>query len=273
MEKSTVIKKNVRPYGKFSNLINKVDNNVWKLISFLLALLVWQLISMSEAGGVIFASPIEVVQALIRQVQKGKIWIHIGKSLLRVLGGFSFGLIAAIPIAFLMGWYKVFRNIIEPWIQFIRTIPPIAYIPLVIVGAGIGESSKIIVIFIASFLVMVVSIYQGVRNVDVTLIKAAKVLGATDGVIFLKVVVPASLPFILVGIRLGLAASLTTLIASELTGAQAGLGTMIQEASLYFQMDIVLLGIVIIGVIGITLEKFVKFLERRLTAWQETHQA
>lgn len=272
MEKSTVNKKNIRSYGKFFKSINKIDNNVWKLISFLLALLAWQLISMSEAGGVIFASPIEVIEALIKQVQKGKIWIHIGKSLFRVLGGFSFGLIVAIPVAFLMGWYRVVRNIIEPWIQFIRTIPPIAYIPLVIVGAGIGESSKIIVIFIASFLVMVVSIYQGVKNVDVTLIKAAKVLGATDGVIFLKVVVPASLPFILVGVRLGLAASLTTLIASELTGAQVGLGTMIQEASLYFQMDIVLLGIVIIGVIGITLEKFVKFLERRLTAWQETNQ-
>lgn len=243
------------------------------LISFLLAILVWQLISMTEAGGVIFASPTEVISALITQMQKGKIWTHIGKSLFRVLGGFSFGLIAAIPVAFLMGWYKVFRNIVEPWIQFIRTIPPIAYIPLVIVGAGIGESSKIIVIFIASFLVMVVSIYQGVRNVDATLIKAARVLGAKDSTIFLKVVVPASLPFILVGIRLGLAAALTTLVASELTGAQAGLGTMIQEASLYFQMDIVLLGIVIIGVIGITLEKFVKFLERRLTGWQETHQA
>lgn len=267
------VKKSKSSENKFSTIINKIDNRIWVLISFLLAILVWQLISMTEAGGVIFASPAEVIRALVTQVQKGKIWTHIGKSLFRVLGGFSFGLIAAIPIAFLMGWYKVFRNIVEPWIQFIRTIPPIAYIPLVIVGAGIGESSKIIVIFIASFLVMVVSIYQGVRNVDATLIKAARVLGAKDSTIFLKVVVPASLPFILVGIRLGLAAALTTLVASELTGAQAGLGTMIQEASLYFQMDIVLLGIVIIGVIGITLEKFVKFLERRLTGWQETHQA
>lgn len=267
------VKKSKSSENKFSSIINKIDNRVWVFISFLLAILVWQLISMTDAGGVIFASPAEVIGALINQVQKGKIWIHIRKSLFRVLGGFTFGLIAAIPVAFLMGWYKVFRNIVEPWIQFIRTIPPIAYIPLVIVGAGIGEPSKIIVIFIASFLVMVVSIYQGVRNVDATLIKVARVLGAKDGTIFLKVVVPASLPFILVGIRLGLAAALTTLVASELTGAQAGLGTMIQEASLYFQMDIVLLGIVIIGVIGITLEKLVKFLERRLTGWQETHQA
>lgn len=267
------VKKRKKSERKFSTFINKIDNKVWVLISVLLAILVWQIISMSEAGGVIFASPGAVLKAFIAEAQKGKIWIHIRKSIFRVLGGFSFGLIAAIPVAFLMGWYKVFRNIVEPWIQFIRNIPPIAYIPLVIVGAGIGEPSKIIVIFIASFLVMVISIYQGVRNVDATLIKAAKVLGAKDSDIFFKVVVPASLPFILVGIRLGLSAALTTLIASELTGAQAGLGTMIQEASQYFKMDIVLLGIAIIGIIGISLEKFVKFLERRLTGWQETHQA
>lgn len=257
--------------NKFNKIVKNMDNRIWVLFSFVLAITVWQLISMTETGGIIFASPYEIIRAGIKQAQKGKLWVNIGASLFRVLTGFSLGLIAAIPVAFLMGWYKIFRSIVEPWIQFIRTIPPISYIPLVIVASGVGEESKIIVIFIASFLVMVVAIYQGVRNVDATLIKAARVLGAKEGTIFLKVVVPASSPFILVGVRLGLAAALTTLVASELTGAQSGLGTMIQEASLYFQMDIVLLGIVLIGIIGITLEKFVKFLERRLTGWQETH--
>ena len=257
--------------SKFNEIIGNIDSRIWVLFSFILAMALWQFISMTETGGIIFASPKEVVEAGIKLAQKGSLWVNIRVSLFRVLGGFSLGLIAAIPVAFLMGWYRIFRSIVEPWIQFIRTIPPISYIPLVIVAAGVGEESKIIVIFIASFLVMVISIYQGVRNVDATLIKAAKVLGAKDGTIFLKVVVPASFPFILVGIRLGLAAALTTLVASELTGAQAGLGTMIQEASLYFQMNIVLLGIVLIGILGITLEKIVKYLERRLTGWQETH--
>ena len=117
---------------------------------------------------------------------------------------------------------------------------------------------------------MVINIFQGVQNVDLTMIKAARVLGAKDFTIFTKVVIPSSLPFILVGMRLGLASSLTTLIAAELTGAQLGLGQMIQEASMYFRMDIVLMGIILIGIFGTILDQIVSFLERRLTAWQET---
>ena len=191
-------------------------------------------------------------------------------SLFRVIVGFLCGFVASIPIAFLMGWYAPVRNLVAPWIQFVRNIPPLAYIPLVIAGAGVGEKAKIIVIFIASFLVLVVTIYQGVCNVDVTLIKAARVLGATDKDIFFKVVIPASTPFILVGARLGLSTSLTTLVAAELTGASKGLGMMIQKAQGYYDMATVLMGILIIGIIGLTFEQIVRFLERELTGWQET---
>lgn len=169
-----------------------------------------------------------------------------------------------------MGWYGPVRNLFAPWVQFIRNIPPLAYIPLVILGAGVGEKAKIIVIVIASFLVSVVTIYQGVCNVDVTLIKAARVLGASSKDIFLTVVIPASTPFILVAARLGLSSSLTTLIAAELTGASRGLGMMIQKAQSYYDRETMLLGILIIGVIGIIFERIVYFLERRLTGWQET---
>ena len=116
---------------------------------------------------------------------------------------------------------------------------------------------------------MVVTIYQGVRNVDNTLIKAARVFDATDAQLFFNVIVPASVPFILTGVRLGLATALTTLVAAELTGAATGLGTMIQQAGMYFQMDVVLLGIIIIGIIGFIFDKIVLLLEKKLTSWQE----
>nr|WP_270818720.1 ABC transporter permease subunit [Brachyspira hyodysenteriae] len=134
---------------------------------------------------------------------------------------------------------------------------------------GVGESAKITVIFISTFLVMIITVYQGVKEVDPTLIKAARVLGAKDKDIFLKVVIPASVPYILVGMRLGLGASLTTLIAAELTGSNAGLGQMIQEASLYFRMDIVMLGIILIGITGLVLNLIVSIIENKLTIWQE----
>ena len=128
---------------------------------------------------------------------------------------------------------------------------------------------EITVIFIGSFLIMLVTIYQGVLNVDETLIKAAKVLGASDREIFFTVIVPASLPFIMTALRLGLATALTSLVAAEMTGASDGLGVMIQTASQYFQMKTVLMGILIIGAVGMILEKVVKLIERKLTSWQE----
>lgn len=255
--------------GKLSTILASVPDQGWLLISLIMAAGLWLLISMSEAGGVVFAPPWEVFEKFVGRISDGTLVVHIGYSLFRVIAGFSLGFIVAIPVAFLMGWYAPVRNIVEPWIQFVRNIPPLAYIPLVIVGAGVGEKAKVVVIFIACFLILVVTIYQGVLNVDVTLIKAARVLGAKDKDIFLRVIIPASTPFIFTGARLALAAALTTLVAAELTGASKGLGVMIQKASGYYDMGTVLMGIIVIGVIGITFEKIVKLLERRLTGWQE----
>lgn len=246
-----------------------IPDNMYTLISLVAALGLWLCISHTKAH-IVFARPTEVLAALKEMFDSGKLIANITASLSRSLTGFSLAFICSLPVAFIMGWYRPCRLVLEPWIKFVKSIPPIAYITLIIVAQGVGESAKITVIFIGSFLVMVINIYQGVKNVDATLIKAAQVLGANDFVIFLKVVLPASVPFILVGMRLGLASSLTTLIAAELTGAQNGLGQMIQEASMYFRMDIVLMGIIIIGIIGTILDRIVTFLERRLTSWQET---
>lgn len=255
-----------------TSVFNRIPPQVWMLLSVGCAFLVWLVIASTEAGGVVFAKPWEVVGRLVEKISDKTLWPHVYISLFRVVTGFLCGFAAAIPVAFLMGWYMPFRNLLAPWIQFVRNIPPLAYIPLIIAGAGVGEKAKIIVIFIASFLVLVVTIYQGVCNVDVTLIKAARVLGASDRDIFIRVVIPASAPFILVGARLGLSASLTTLVAAELTGASKGLGMMIQKAQGYYDMATVLMGILIIGIIGLIFEQVVRLLERKLTGWQETMQ-
>lgn len=242
---------------------------MYSCISVLAAFGLWHLVSHSEAHTV-FATPVEVWNAFVNGLSSGKLPIHIWASLRRSLIGFGLAFVCSLPVAFLMGWYEPVRRIIEPWVKFVKSIPPISYITLIIVAMGVDESAKVTVIFIGSFLIMVINIYQGVRNVDNTLIKAAQVLGARDVDIFFKVVMPASLPYVMVGARLGLASSLTTLIAAELTGAQVGLGQMIQEASMYFHMDIVLMGIIIIGVVGAALDKCITVIEGRLTSWQET---
>lgn len=248
-------------------------NLLYVVVSVAVVMLLWHIVSSpGMKSAKVFASPSAVLKAFAAKVRTGKIWEHLGYSVGRVLTGFSLAFVAALPVSFLMGWYEPFRRFFQPWISFLKCIPPLAFIPLVIVGAGVGESAKVIVIFIAAFLVMVITIYGGVVNVDNTLIKAARVLDSNDRTIFFKVVVPASTPYIFTAVRLGLSSSLTTLIAAELTGAQVGLGQMIQEASNYFNMDVVLMGIILIGLVGITFEKVVTFFERRLTAWQEIRQ-
>lgn len=241
----------------------------WLLISFATAMCLWYLLSINPKTARSFPNLVETVKAISTMMERGVFWSDISSSLISVAAGFAIGFILSLPTAVLMAWYAPVRNIIEPWIQFIRNIPPLAYVPLVVISAGVGRRPQIIVITIATFLIMTVTIYQGVINVDETLIKAARVLGATDKDIFLKVIAPATLPFIITAVRLGSSTALTTLIAAESTGAIAGLGMRIRSLNNSFETPPMLLYIIIIGIIGMIFEKFVKFLERRFTGWQE----
>jgi len=237
--------------------------------SVLCGLLLWWLLSTTIPKVAVFMStPGAVWQAFVARIQKGWYWDDITASLSRVLIGYGLAFICAIPVAFLMSWYRIFRAIMDPWIQFFRTIPPIAIIPIMVAAFGIGENPKYAIIFIAVFLTMTVTIYQGIRNVDLTLVKAAYTFGARDRHLFLDVIIPSSFPFILTAMRLGVGAALTTLIAAEMTGASEGLGAMIQAASGVNRIDIVMMGIISIGIIGFTLDRLLLILEKLLTRWK-----
>ena len=168
-----------------------------------------------------------------------------------------------------MGWYGWARGLLEPWVQFFRTIPPLAIIPLAIVLMGIGEQPKIFVIFLAAFLACVISTFQGVVQVDRTLINAARVLGAKDATIFVRVVIPASTPFILVGMRVGLGAAWATVVAAELIAAQQGLGYRMQQAQIYYDLPTIFVGIIVIGIFGLLMDRSLLLIESKLTSWQE----
>lgn len=244
----------------------------WLLISFLVAMLLWFFLSVNEKTARSFPFLPAIIQALGTVISRGILAEDFISSMISVLAGFALGFVTAVPVAFLMAWYLPVRNILEPWIQFIRNIPPLAYVPLVVIAVGVGRKPQIIVIWLATFLIMTVTIYQGVRNVDETLLKAARVLGAKDKDLFVKVVFPATTPFILTAVRLGVSVALTTLIAAESTGASAGMGMRIRSFSNSFEVAPMLLYIILIGIIGITSEKIIKTLERKLTGWQEKRE-
>ena len=257
---------------KKKSLASRIPSKVWLLISFAVAMLVWYIMSIIPQTSRAFPNVVVTIQGLMTMVERGVFWQDLSSSLISVAMGYAIGFVIALPVAILMAWYVPVRNILEPWIQFIRNIPPLAYVPLIVICAGVGRLPQVIVITIACFLIMCVTIYQGVINVDETLIKAARVLGATDRDIFIRVIAPATLPFILTAVRLGASVALTTLIAAESTGAQAGLGMRIRSLNNTFESAPMLAYVIIIGIIGITLEKIIKFLERKLTGWQEKRE-
>lgn len=257
---------------KKKDLVAAIPNWGWLLISLLTAMALWFWLSVNPSTSRSFPFIPKVLNSLKTMIERGVLWNDFSSSMISVILGFILGFVTAVPVAFLMAWYRPVRYIVEPWIQFIRNIPPLAYVPLVVIAAGVGRRPQVIVIWMATFLIMCVTIYQGVRNVDETLIKAARVLGAKDRDIFVKVIFPATTPFIITAVRLGVSVALTTLIAAESTGATAGLGMRIRSLNNSFEVPPMLLYIIIIGIIGITSEKIIKYLERKFTGWQETRE-
>ena len=235
-------------------------------LSVIAGIALWWLLS---GIGFNLPSPGEVVVRGAQLIADGTLLSDLTASLTRVFAGFALGTLVAIPVGFLMGWYGWARGLVEPWIQFFRTIPPLAIIPLAIVLLGIGEQPKILVIFLAAFFACVISTFQGVVNIDRTMINAARVLGTKDAGIFVRVVVPASVPFILVGMRVGLGAAWATLVAAELIAAQAGLGYRMQQAQLYYDLPTIFVGLITIGVLGLLMDRALLLAEKKLTGWQE----
>ena len=255
-----------------SRISEKTKSRLWLLLSLVAAIGLWTLLSVLPKTSRSFPNIIVTVKQIPVMIERGLLFKDISSSLISVGLGYALGFVIALPVAILMAWYKPVRNILEPWIQFIRNIPPLAYVPLIVIAAGVGRKPQVIVITIATFLIMCITIYQGIINIDETLIKAARVLGAKDKDIFVRVLAPASLPFILTAVRLGASVALTTLIAAESTGAMAGLGMRIRTLNNSYETAPMLLYIIIIGIIGITVEKIIKLLERKLTGWQEKRE-
>jgi len=187
----------------------------------------------------------------------------------RVFVGVALGIAAAVPVGFVLGWYLSMRTFIEPLVNFFRALPPIALIPLVIVYFGVDETAKIVILFYASFFSGVIVMYEGIAQISPIYVRVARTLGATDGEIFRKVIVPLTVPHMLTALRVALGVAWATLVASELIAAQRGLGSLIQEAAAFFQLDIIYVGIICIGFIALAMDLALRKAAKRLVAWQE----
>ena len=193
---------------------------------------------------------------------------HLGWSLIRVVVGFVCGALIGIPLGYAMGLSDWFRGWFDPIVEFMRPVPPLALIPLVIIWAGIGETGKIILLFLAALWIMTIAARAGVSGVNITKVHAAYSLGASKWQIMRHVIVPNSLPEIFTGARVAMGVCWGTVVAAELVAAEKGAGMMIMVASKFQLTDIVIMGIILIGVIGYGIDILMRQAEKSLVPWK-----
>jgi taurine transport system permease protein len=193
---------------------------------------------------------------------------HVGWSLLRVVTGFLLGAIVGIPLGYAMGLSDWFRGWFDPIVEFMRPVPPLALIPLVIIWAGIGEAGKIILLFLASLWIMTIAARAGVSGVQLSKVHAGYSLGASKWRILTRIIVPNSLPEIFTGARVAMGVCWGTVVAAELVAAEKGAGMMIMVASRFQLTDVVIMGIVLIGVIGYAIDILMRKAETILVPWK-----
>lgn len=234
----------------------------------------WQAVAVSGlVNPGLMPTPGQVGGKLVELLLGGRLGIDILRSTQRVVIGVSLGILVAVPVGFLIGWYKNARTFLDPLINFFRALPPIALIPLVVVYFGIDEPAKVIILFYASFFAGVIVMYEGVAQISPIFVKVSRTLGASDGEIFLKVIVPLTMPHTLTALRVALGVAWATLVASELLAAQQGLGALIQSAGSFFQIDIIYVGIVCIGSVALSMDLALRAFTRRLIRWQDRVEA
>lgn len=236
-------------------------------------ILVWYLTTaMGLIKPLFLPSPVAVIERFWDVLTEGfanaTLIEHAGWSMLRVFGAFFLAMITAVPIGILMGVNRVARGLCDPVIEFYRPLPPLAYLPLVIIWLGIGETSKIVLIYLAIFAPMALSARAGVRSVAIEQIHAAYSMGATRLQVIRHIILKSALPEILTGMRIGIGFGWTTLVAAEMVAAQAGLGFMVLNAAEFLVTDVVIMGIIVIGIIAYVFDMFMRYIERKLVPWK-----
>ncbi len=255
----------MRPPLKASNIIPVIT-----------LLAVWQgLCSVGLIPSYKLPSPIQVARGFWDLLTLGmppghSLIYHILYSLWRVFVGYAAAMATAIPLGIAMGWSARLRNLVGPILEILRPIPPLAWIPIAILWFGIGIQSAAFIIFLGVFFPILLNTIDGVRSIDPVLIEAARTLNATDRDVFQKVLIPGAVPAIFTGMRIGVGIGWMTLVAAEFTGVRQGygLGYMIMTARDIQRADEIVAGMLVIGLIGLSIDGALRFLERRLIRWR-----
>ena len=238
-------------------------------------LLIWEFVS--DAGVVnsrYLASPSTILKLFVTKLTDPKpdgavLGVNVLASLQVSLSGFFLAIIVGIPLGLLMGWYGGFESFVRPIFELVRPIPPVSWIPLTIVWLGIGLPAKAFIVFFSAFVPCVINSYTGIKQTSPVLINFAKTCGASNFTIFWKIGIPSSMTMVFAGVRIALGNAWATLVAAEMLAASSGLGYMILMGRQFARPDIILLGIVVIGVIGVTFTAILGRIENKVLGWKK----
>ncbi|HEV2010514.1 MAG TPA: ABC transporter permease [Candidatus Limnocylindria bacterium] len=236
------------------------------VVSFFLA---WQV--GAAAGWVdrlFFSSPSAIVSAGIAEVQLPRFWNDVRVSAIEMIVGFTIALALAVPLGLVIGWYRRLSYTFDPWLNFINALPRIALIPLIVLWVGLGVEMKVLSVFLGGFFSIIVPTVEGIRTVDRQLLEVARSFGASQRLLFTSLVAPATLPFIVTGVRIGIGRALIGVILAELYAQTEGLGVMIDKAADSLQSDRMLFGVLIFALVGIVTTEGVGRLEQHLQRWR-----
>ena len=239
------------------------------LIVVALLIALWWILVVATKN-VIFPTPWQVLTGIWELVEDGSIWGHIGASLFRVGAGFTLAVLFAIPLGLWMGWVQGAYTTLNPLFQMLRPISPIAWIPIAILWFGVGNESPIFLIFISSVFPMIVQTVTGVHTIERRYLRAAANFGVSRRTLFRQVVIPAAMPQIIVGMRIGLGVAWLVVVAAEMIALRSGLGYLIMDSrNAGNRYDLVIAGMIIIGVIGLLLDGTMRLLERhKWVSWR-----
>ncbi len=235
------------------------------LAGVVVALTIWELLARSGmVSQAVFPPPTRALATGLSKVPPAELAGHVWTSVQRILIGFSLGAVLGIAIAILGGWYRTIGNLVRPLVELLRPIPPLAWIPMAIVWFGLGEPSKVFLIFLGAFFPVLTNAWKGMAGIDAALLRAAQTMGLKGPELLLKVAIPAALPDIATGLRIGWGLAFGVLVAAELIAAESGLGYLIMNARQIGEVEVIILGILVIGALNLATDAL---LGRLLALW------
>ncbi|MHB1125567.1 MAG: ABC transporter permease [Bacillota bacterium] len=246
-------------------MIRRAEKVYLPLITFGVILALWQGVSsLGIYPQYQFPPPLWVAKGIGGIMVTGELWNHIGVSLGRFLVGYLIAAVLGIPLGLLFGWYRRLWLAFDPLVQVLRPISPIAWFPLVALWFGIGDTPAVVIIFMAAIYPILLSTVAAVKNVDPVYVKVARNFGAPERYILWKVVVPAAFPYIAMGLHLALGSAWVFLVAGEMVGVRSGLGFLIVDARNALRTELVIVGMIVIGLLGLAIDRLIGYLEKRI---------